>query len=447
MPDTADGTYQDSQGNISPLLDAIIEQIPHPEGDEDGTFQMQISSLENDPHYGRYVIGKVVRGKASMGMSIVAVNADDPEYKVSGKIKGIFSKDGLQYMQLDQASVGQIIAIAGLDDVAIGDTVCSLDGIEALPVIQISPPSLKIKFEANTSPFLGKEGKFPNWKQIQSRLDREAENNVGLKIVNNRDGSYSVSGRGELHLAILIETMRREGYEFQISKPEVVTAVVDGVLMEPVEEVYIEVPEEYYSAVSQDLNERKGELISIENENGLSKLTYKVFTRNLMGLRRVLLTSTKGEAVINSKFMEYAKFDKPMITQTNGRIVSSAQGKALAYSLNTIQDRGELIIEQNTEVYEGMIIGINKYENDMPVNATKAREKNNVSMSHAEVTLVNLKTPIVLTLEYALGMIRDDEYLEITPLNIRLRKKFLNKQQEYEATKKRHKAKEIKEQS
>ncbi|MCB9790452.1 GTP-binding protein [Candidatus Nomurabacteria bacterium] len=437
LPVSQNADFSDIEGSVIPLLEAIVEEIPAPSGNNSGPFQMQISSLDFDPHYGRYVIGKINRGAVSIGDGIVAVHHDSVGAKVTGRVKGLFIKEGLDYKEMQSVEVGQIVAIAGLDKVGIGDTVCDPEAIEPLPDIKISPPSLKIRFEANTSPFLGKESKYPNWKQIQARLDQEAQNNVGLKIENNNDGSYSVSGRGELHLAILIESMRREGYEFQLRKPEVITKVVDGVTMEPVEEVYIEVAEEYYSQVSQEVNARKGELIDIVNENGLSKMTYKVFTRNLIGLRRILLSTTKGELLINSHFLEYAPLKSAIEEDIKGRIVSNATGKALAYALNTLQERGDLLINPNIDVYEGMIIGLNKYQNDMFVNPTKAREKNNVRMSRAEITLINLKTPIDLTLELAISMIRDDEILEVTPHNIRLRKIFLNKEQEFEATKRK----------
>lgn len=440
LPQAEGNDFSSLPGDVKPLLEAIIENIPSPSGETSGAFQMQVSSLDFDPHYGRYTVGKVRRGTLKVGDSIIAVNAEDPEYKVSGKVKGLFVKEGLGYEDLESATAGEIIAIAGLDEIAIGDTVCEPSTIDPLPVIKISPPSLKMRFEANTSPFLGKEGKFPNWKQIQARLDQEAQNNVGLKIENNGDGSYSVSGRGELHLAILIETMRREGYEFQLKKPEVITKVIDGKELDPVEEVYIEVAEQYYSVVSQEVNKRKGELIDIMNEGGQSKMTYKIFTRNLIGLRRTLLTLAKGELIMNNHFLEYAPFVQGETEDKNGRIIASATGKALAYALNSIQERGDLFIPANVDVYEGMVIGINKYENELAVNPLKAREKSNVRMSRAEITLVSLKSPIDLTLEYAIALIRDDEILEVTPKSIRLRKKFLTKAAEYEATKKSKKS-------
>jgi len=431
--------YVNVEGTVEPLLDAVLELVPAPEGDENAPFVMQVSALEFDPHYGRSAVGRIHSGTIKKTSSIIALNDSDADYKVNAKIKGLFLKDGLVNAQVDEAGIGEIVAIAGLDDVAIGDTICDPAHPTTLPVLEISPPSLKIKFEANTSPFLGKESKYPNLKQLQARLDKEAEANVSLKIEHNGDGSYYVSGRGELHLGILIETMRREGYEFQLSKPEVIYKEIDGKRNEPMEEVYIEVPEEYYSTVLQELNTRGADLEDIQNENGVSRMTYYVRTKSLLGLRRVLLTSTKGNLVLNNTFAKYVPFVADNREERNGRLISNATGKAIAYALNSIQDRGELLISPATEVYEGMVIGLNKYEADIHVNPLKAREKSNVRMSRAEITLVSLKTPIQMTLEYAIGMVTDDEILEITPLNIRLRKRFLNKQDEYNAKKRKSK--------
>jgi len=435
--------YVNVEGTVEPLLDAVLELVPAPEGDIDAPFVMQVSSLEFDPHYGRSAVGRIHSGTIKKTSSIIALNDGDADYKVNAKIKGLFLKDGLVNATVDEAGVGEIVAIAGLDGVAIGDTICDANydkgNPTTLPVLEISPPSLKIKFEANTSPFLGKESKYPNLKQLQARLDKEAEANVSLKIEHNGDGSYYVSGRGELHLGILIETMRREGYEFQLSKPEVIYKKIDGKKNEPMEEVYIEVPEEYYSTVLQELNTRGADLEDIQNENGVSRMTYFVRTKSLLGLRRVLLTSTKGNLVMNTTFAKYVPFVEDTREERHGRLISNATGKALAYALNNIQERGELLIGPSVEVYEGMVIGLNKYDSDILVNPLKAREKSNVRMSRAEITLVSLKTPLQMTLEYAIGMVTDDEILEITPLNIRLRKRFLNKQDEYNAKKRKSK--------
>lgn len=426
-------------GDTTPLLDKVIEYIPSPSGDINEPFQMQVSSLDYDPHNGRFLIGRILHGKIALGDSIKAVHPDEPDKVISGKVKLLQVRKGLEYAQVNEVGVGDIVAIAGTDEVRIGSTLYSQVKVDILPDIKISPPSLKMKFEANTSPFLGKEGKFPNLKQLQARLEYEKMINISLKIDKNSDGSYYVSGRGELHLGILVETLRREGYEFQLRKPEVIITVVDGKKMEPEEELYVEVPEEYFSAVSQIVNTRKGSLVNVENANGQSKMTFHILARNLIGLRRQLATATKGNLVISNTFHQLVPQGGEGIEERNGRLISSATGTALAYALNAIQERGELIIKPTDEVYEGMVIGINKYENDIPVNPMKAREKSNVRQSTATVTDIALKTPIQLTLEYAIGILADDEILEVTPLNLRIRKKFLNKTEEYEARKKKGK--------
>lgn len=426
-------------GDTTPLLDEVISYIPAPSGDINEPFQMQVSSLDYDPHNGRYLIGRILHGRVSLGETIKAVHPDDPTSVISSKVKMLSVRKGLEYAQVDMVGVGDIVAIAGLDDVRIGSTLFIQPGTEILPDIKISPPSLKMRFEANTSPFLGREGKYPNLKQLQARLEHEKMVNISLKIDKNDDGSYYVSGRGELHLGILVETLRREGYEFQLRKPEVIITVVDGKKMEPEEELYIEVPEEYFSAVSQIVNTRKGSLVDVQNANGQSKMTFYILARNLIGLRRQLATATKGNLVISNTFHQLVPLGGEGVEERNGRLISSATGTALAYALNAIQERGELIIKPADEVYEGMVIGINKYDNDIPVNPMKAREKSNVRQSTATVTEIALKTPIQLTLEYAIGILADDEILEVTPLNLRIRKKFLNKTEEYEARKKKGK--------
>lgn len=460
--------------DTKPLLNEIINSIPAPSGNPDAPFQMQVSSIDFDPHYGRYLIGKVKEGQIQVENEVITISPSEATTKDStetiakdstktapkatknpseksnrtiqphkqklhtqkGKISRICIKHGLQYQDVDVAQTGEIVAIAGLENVAIGDTICSPQKVEALPAIKISPPSLKIKFEANTSPFLGREGKFVNIKQIQKRLDREAEMNVSLKINKNSDGSYYVSGRGELHLGILIETLRREGYEFQVRKPEVIITEINGKKMEPLEQLYIEIPEKYFSVISQAVNKRSGVLTSIQTENQSSKLTYEILTRNLLGLRRNLLIATKGNLIMHTSFLKLTDWRGEIEPIKKGRLVSTATGKTLAYALNSIQDRGILFVEPNTDVYEGMIIGNNKYEKDIEVNPTKARKKTNVRQARGVITLINLNAARQLTLEEAISTLGQDEILEVTPTNLRLRRQFLTKLQKYNETKK-----------
>lgn len=416
-------------GSMQSLLEAIIQHVPAPQGDPNGPLQMQITTLQYDSHQGRYLIGKINRGTLHLRDQVTIVHSPEPDAKrESGVVKNIMVREGLQYVEVDQASVGELVAIAGIESTAIGGTLCISTNVEALPVIKISNPAVQIKFEANTSPMVGKDGKFVTAKQLQQRLEREIETNISLKITKADGGAYLVAGRGELQLAILIEEMRREGYEFQVRRPEVVLQEIDGKKMEPKEELIIEVPEEYQGVVITAVSERKGELVTMENiSNGQIRLTYHILTRNLLGLRTNLLTATKGNLIMNNFILEYVPYTPQPEIFRRGALVATHPGFAAPYALNTIQERGELFIEGATEIYEGMIIGINKYEEDLEVNAAKEREKSGVRRNQAEITHVALKPPLKLTLEFALVFLAKDEILEITPHFLRLRKAFLTK--------------------
>jgi len=413
-------------GDVTPILDEIIASMPAPKGDPEGPFQMQVTSLEYDTHTGRYLIGKINRGNVKLNDPVILIsNKPGKEEKVQGRVKGLFVKEGMEWQAISEAKAGEIVAITGLESTKIGATICDINNQDVLPEISITPPSVRVKFQANTSPFLGKEGKFVTDKQLAQRLEQEKNLNISLDITNSGSNSFFVAGRGELQLAILVEQLRREGFELQLSKPEVILQNIDGVISEPIEELTIDAPEEYMSVVTQEVSDRKGEMINIENEEGQTRFTYKILTRNLIGLHRVLMNATKGEAIINSFISEYIPYIKQPELFRKGVIVSSETGTALGYSLTTIQDRGKLFISGSESVYEGMIIGINNNEEDIMVNPCKARHKTNVRMSHAEVTIISLRSTIPLTLEYALSFINDDELIEVTPQSIRLRKKLL----------------------
>lgn len=414
-----------TEGNLLPILDEIVEHLPSPKGDPNGPFQMQITSVEYNEHLGRYLIGKISRGTLKVDDPIILLSEKEGFEKKQGRVREIFLKEGLQWEKQNSASVGEIIALTGIDSTDIGATICGLENPEALPEIKITPPSVRVKFSANTSPFVGKEGKLVTAKQLQQRLEQEKNLNISLKITNTGSNNYYVSGRGELQLAILIEQLRREGYEFELGKPEVILQEREGKKCEPLEELTIDAPDEYMSTITQEVNERKGKLINIETEEGQTRFTFNILTRNLIGLHRVLMNATKGTAIINSFIVDYIPYEKSDELFRKGVIISSETGTALAYSLMSIQDRGRLFIEGSTAVYEGMIIGINNHESDLEVNPCKARHKTNVRMSHAEVTEIALKAPIQLTIEYALSFIRSDELIEVTPKNVRLRKKLL----------------------
>jgi len=411
-----------AQGDISLLLDEIIEYAPAPQGSETEPFQMQITSLEYDAHLGRYLIGKINRGEVKRNDPVILL---DKENKIQGRVRELFVKEGLQWISIDSAQAGEIVAIAGIDSTAIGATLCALDTPQPLENIHITPPAVKVRFEANTSPLSGKEGKFVTAKQLEQRLEQEKDLNISLQISKVSGSYYSVAGRGELQLAILVEQLRREGYEFQLGKPEVVLIEKDGKQFEPIEELVIDCPTEYLSIVTEEVSGRKGELVNIESEGLQTRFTYRILTRNLIGLHRVLMNATKGTAVTNSFVIDYVPYIPQPPLFRKGVIISQDSGTTLGFSLTTIQDRGQLFVGPSEQVYEGMIIGINNHEQDLVVNPCKARHKTNVRMLRSELTLVNLRPTVPLTIEYALSFINDDELIEFTPKSIRLRKKLL----------------------
>ena len=414
------------QGDVVPILEEIVNNTPAPEGNIDEPFQMQITSIEYDSHKGRYLIGKIQRGEVRIDQAVVLIGKNK---KIQGRIKGVFVKEGLLWKDVDSAGVGEIIALVGIDSTAIGATLCDISTQEVLPDINITPPSVKVKFEVNTSPFAGKEGKFVTPKQLEQRLEQEKDNNISLEITRFSGSSYFVAGRGELQLAIFTEQLRREGYEFQLGKPEVILIQKDRKEYEPIEELIIDAPNEYLSAITQEISERKGELIDIEKNEEYTRFTYKILTRNLIGLHRILMNATKGSAIINSYISDYIEYKKTEPLFRKGAIISAETGTSLGYALTTIQQRGQLFISPSEDIYEGMILGINNHEQDLEVNPCKARHKTNVRMLRSEMTEVSLKSTIPLTIEYALSFINDDELIEITPKNIRLRKKLLTNTQ------------------
>ncbi len=425
MP-TGDLTIPNSTtGDLTPILEEIVTNLPAPSGDINKPFQMQITSIEYDEHLGRYLIGKISNGKIKVGDPIVLVSNQEDFEKKQGRVNELFTKVGLEWTPINEAGVGEIVAITGIDSTDIGATLCSVDNPEPLPDIKITPPTVRVKFSANTSPFVGKEGKFVTAKQLQQRLDQEKKLNISLKIESKGANAHYVSGRGELQLAILVEQLRREGYEFELGKPEVILQNIDGVECEPLEELIIDAPEEYLSAITEEVSGRKGKMVNMENEEGQSRFTYHILTRNLIGLHRNLMTATKGSAIINSAVLEYVPYEKGDDIFRKGVIISSETGTALAYALMSVQERGRLFISGSTDVYEGMIIGITNTMEDVEVNPCKERHKTNVRMAHSQVTEIALKTPIQLTIEYALSFIKDDELIEVTPKHIRLRKKLL----------------------
>lgn len=439
MPENAE-----EPADIRPLLDKIISYVPAPQGDFNAPFQMQITTLDFDAHTGRYLIGKVLQGAVKIGDELVVAmpheeesEQQEPQIDSKGRVKQLFVRQGMEYKEVDDAQVGEIVAIVGIESKAIGGTVSDPEHIKPLPVIKISDPSVRIKLEANTSPFLGREGEYVTAKQIQARLEREADLNISLKIEKNDDGSFYISGRGDLQLTILLEELRREGFELQVRRPEVIIKEIDGKKHEPLEEIFIEVPEDYAGKVLNEVNSRKAELQDMKTDKGQTKFHFKILTADLLGLRNTLLNETKGNLVMNNYLLEYVPITPHEEPYRRGALVSSHTGTTAAYALNNIQERGELFVEPATEVYEGMIIGINKYEQDLEVNPTKEREKSGVRRNQAEITQMQLKPIKDLTLEFAIVFLATDEILEVTPENIRLRKMHLQKHERVRAQRKK----------
>tara|TARA_B100001250_G_scaffold413795_1_gene449149 strand:+ start:5183 stop:7009 length:1827 start_codon:yes stop_codon:yes gene_type:complete len=411
--------------NMTPLLESIINNVPPPDVDEKGYFQMQVSSLDYDPYVGVLGIGKISRGSIKPNTTISIINEE--KVKKQSKILEIFNFQGLKKIKTDFASAGDIIVFSGIDDLQISDTLCDKDFPEALPVLKVDEPTITMTFHVNKSPFVGQDGKFLTSRQIRERLNQELKHNVALRVDDTSDpDKFKVSGRGELHLSILIETMRREGYELAVSRPEVIEKIVGNKTLEPWERLIVDFDELYQGAVMTRLADRKGELKNMNPDGkGRVQLEYIIPARGLIGFRNEYLTVTAGTGLIYHVFENYAEKANGEIGQRiNGALVSMAKGKALAYSLFNLQDRGKLFIGHGVEIYEGMIIGIHSRKNDLPVNATKGKQLTNIRAAGTDENLV-LVPPIIFSLEQALAFIDDDELVEVTPKNIRIRKKYL----------------------
>lgn len=415
------------QADLTPILDAIITDIPHDEPNIEGGFQMQVTLVDHDNYQGLYCIGRIVRGTINQSSNLVILKRDGKKEAV--KLNKIYTNDGLKRVETPEAFAGDIIAITGVKDAKIGDTIASSSNPERLPELKVEEPSVMVQFEANTSPLVGKEGKFVTSRQLKERLSKEMETNLSMKLDIGDDGSYYVSGRGELHLSILIETLRREGYEFQIAKPTAIIKEIDGVLCEPLEELIVDAPADYIGTITTELAKRSGNLVNMHtDQNNNVRMHYTILTKNLFGLRTALLTQTKGTTVINTFFKEFVPKEKELISTRKGALIASESGTAMAYAIEKVQERGALFIKPQETVYEGMIIGVNKYDNDMNVNVCQERHKTGVRISHVEID-TPLTPPIPVTLDNSFGFLESDELLEVTPKSLRLRKKILNSNQ------------------
>ncbi len=412
--------------NMLPLLNAIIEHIPAPAGDAEGPFQVLISSVDYDDYVGRIGIGRVERGSIEEGQQAVLCKQGG---NVSCKISRLYQFQGLKRVEVESAKLGDIVAISGISDIGIGETLCDPAKVEPLPFVRLDPPTISMNFCVNDSPFAGKEGAYVTSRNLRDRLFKELQTNVSMRVEETGStDTFKVSGRGELHLSILIETMRREGYEFSVSRPTVIYSEDEnGHKLEPMEQLIVDTPEEYVGTVMERLGARKAELVDMRSSDGSVRVEFKIPSRTLMGYRSELLTDTKGNAVMNTIFAGYEPYKGDLSGASRGALVAHETGEATAYGLFNAQERGKLFIAASTPVYEGMIVGENAKAEDVVVNVCKKKHVTNMRASGSDEAL-RLVTPTRLSLEQSLEFIADDELVEITPKNIRLRKMHLSKE-------------------
>lgn len=425
------------KNDMKDLFEAIVKYIPAPEGEIDQPLQVLISTIDYNDYVGRIGIGKVERGKIKVNQEVIIVNEKKIGYQNKVKITNIYEFEGLKRVEVDEAAVGSIIAVTGVEGIHIGDTICHVDHPESISFVQISEPTIAMTFSVNDSPFAGREGKFVTSRQLRNRLFKELQTDVSLRVEEtDSTDAFKVSGRGELHLSVLIEKMRREGYEFQVSKPVVLYKYDEkGMKLEPMEKVYIDVTEEYIGAVIEKLGRRKGELISMsEAKGGYVRLIFSVPARGLIGYSQEFMTDTKGNGILNSVFDGYEPYKGDIPKRKEGSLISYETGEATTYGLYQAQERGVLFISPGTEVYEGMVIGANPKGLDIEVNVCKRKHQTNIRAAGSDDAL-KLSPPRKMTLEEALEFIEEDELVEITPENIRIRKKILDSNKRYKSKK------------
>lgn len=411
--------------DMKPLFDTIINKIPAPQGKVDGPLQMQVTLLDYNDYIGRIAIGRVNRGKIKTGSQVAVIKRNNTIE--SARINKLFGFQGLKRIEINEASVGEIVAVTGLGEINVGETICAIDNLEALPLLKIDEPTLQMSFMVNNSPFAGLEGEPITARKLGARLMKEMETDVSLKVEETESPEiFKVSGRGELHLAILVERMRREGLEFQVSKHQVIFREINGIRKEPFESLAIDIPEEYMGAVMEKVSSRKGELLNMVNNKGQVRLEYSIPARGLVGFRTEFLTDTRGYGIMNHSFDTYKPYRGEISNRRNGVLIAHETGTATTYGLLAAEDRGTLFIVPGTQVYEGMVVGENNREQDITVNICKEKALTNVRSSTKEET-VKLKAPRILSLEQSIAFLGDDEYLEVTPKSLRLRKKYLKK--------------------
>ena len=421
--------------NMKDLFDAIIKYIPKPKGDVDVNPKLLISTIDYSEFLGRIGIGKIESGTISQKQNIVVVNKAYPDRHVKSKISGLFEFDGLDRVEVESSTAGNIVAVSGIEGIEIGDTI-TVEGEEALEFVKISEPTISMTFSVNDSPFAGREGDYVTSRQLRSRLMKEIETNVSMKVKEtDTTDSFIVYGRGELHISVLIETMRREGYEFQVSKPQVIYREIDGRKCEPIERVMIDVDQAYIGPVMDKLGQRRGELRNMtESRGGYSRLEFDIPARGLIGYRQEFMTDTRGEGILNTEFKAYEPYKGDIPKRQMGSLIAFETTTSTSYGLYQAQERGNLFIGPGVEVYEGMIVGENPKGLDIEVNVGKEKQKTNMRAAGTDDAL-RLVPPIVMSLEEALEFIEDDELIEVTPKSIRLRKKILSNQKRYKSKK------------
>ena len=415
---------EDMNDNLEPLMQTIVKEIPAPQGDADGPLQMMVTTLEADDYVGRVAIGRVIRGSVRPNQNVVVISGD---HETKAKVGKVYVYQGLKRVEVNEAGMGEIVALTGLGDVSIGYTVADAENPEALPTINIDEPTLSMTFGVNTSPFAGREGQFVTSRHLRDRLFKEIETNVAMHVEETDSADvFKVSGRGELHLSILIEQMRREGYELQVGKPEVVYKMINGQKCEPMENLTVEVPQEYMGAVMEALGTRKAELSNMTELSGYIRMEFFIPARGLIGFRSELLTSTKGNGIMNHVFHGYVPYKGDMSGRSRGSLVAFEQGETTGYGIFSLQDRGTMFISPGQQVYEGMIVGENSRDIDMDINPCKKKNVTNMRTSASDEA-IRLTPPRILSLEQALEYINDDELVEDRKENIRLRKAILDR--------------------
>jgi GTP-binding protein len=414
----------DTNNDLEPLFETIVNVVPAPVVEEDAPFQMLVTTLDYDDYKGKYAIGRITRGRVRPGMAVAHLTREGEMKR--GRVGQVFTWRGLARMEVEEATAGDIVALTGIADANISDTIADFDNPEALPTLAIEEPTLKMTFGVNTSPFGGREGKFSTSRQLRARLYRELETNVSLRVEDGGTADeFIVSGRGELHLSILIETMRREGYELQVSRPEVITHNEDGRVLEPMERLVIDTREAYIGAISETLAIRKGRMANmVYDGQGNVRLEYDIPTRGLIGFRNAFLTLTQGNGAMSSMLTDYSPWLGPIGIARNGALIASEAGVSVTYGLNNAQQRGQTFIEPGIPVYEGMIVGLNARPDDLVVNVCKEKKATNIRSSTSDIA-VRLSPIVDLSLEQSLDFINNDELVEVTPQNVRLRKRLL----------------------